>query len=112
MVKVLSVDISQKAESIIERMTLIFDDKERLGFINHNQNLEAVSVNSESTSCKSCLSKFTPLERYWYIDTCESCERSSLLENEIQKLSLIDATKVRSCVLFKMTNCESTKLIN
>lgn len=112
MVKVLSVDISQKAESIIERMTLIFDDKARLGVINHKQNLEAVSVSSESTSCKSCLSKLTPLERYWYVDTCESCERTSFLENEIQKLSPIDATKVRSYVLFKMTNCESTKLIN
>ena len=78
MVKVLSVDISQKAEFIIERMTLIFDDKARLGVINHKQNLETVSVSPESTSCKSYLSKLTPMERYWYIDTSESCERTSI----------------------------------
>ncbi|MCS0313600.1 hypothetical protein ACXHQ0_18935 [Vibrio antiquarius] len=108
----MSVDISQKAESIIERMTLIFDDKARLGVINHKQNLEALTVSTESTSCKSCLGELTPLERYWYIDTCESCERSSFLENEFQKLSPIDATKVRSYVLFKMSSCASTKLIN
>ncbi len=106
----LNIDISEKAESIIERMTCIFDDKMRLGVIDHQKNLQELDHGGEEVQCKTCNQTLTSLEKYWYINSCECCERSEFLDNEVQKFDVDNGQRVRSYVLYRISDnpCQNT----
>ncbi len=103
------LSVERKAIDIMKKISLIFDDKLRLGIIDHEEELRLFNMSYCGASCSCCGTGLSSEDAYWYMNSCERCEKEKFLDAELKKLPFSCAADVRNALL---SNYSTIRLVH